>query len=223
MPLLPRYTHVINPKLKHIYLSFDDKGTLLIKSPKVTQQRIEKLLLSKASWITQSRKKIQNKKGRTLDFSQSCELYFLGEAHPFVLKLHDKKHVKLTFDGDIFTLYYSTYDENIFQKHIDKFYKLEAQAYIPQIVEKWSSTMALYHKRLSFRKTKRQWGSCSSKNDLSFNTMMMKLPIDVIQYIIIHELAHIKQKHHQKAFWKLVETYLPHYKVQVTKLKEYTT
>ena len=83
--------------------------------------------------------------------------------------------------------------------------------------------MGVVPNKLSFRKTKRQWGSCSAKNDLSFNTMMMKLPQDVIQYIIVHELAHITHKHHQKTFWECVEAYLPEYKTQVKELKNYTT
>jgi len=223
MSLLPQYIHIVNPKLKHIYLSFDDRGELVIKSPKVSQKQIEQLLLKKASWITQAREKFQLKKGRALDFSSSPELYFLGEVHKLDLIVYEKKRTKLTFDGDQFTLYYSIYDESVFQSHIDKFYKKEAKHYIPKVVQECATTMQLSYHLISFRKTKRQWGSCSAKNDLSFNTMMMKLPLDVIQYIVIHELAHIKHKHHQKAFWALVETYLPTYKTQVKELKNYTT
>ena len=223
MGLLPQYRHIINPKLKHIYLSFDDGGELIIKSPKVSQKQIEQLLLKKASWITKSREKFQSKKGRLLDFDTTSELYFLGESHTLSLIPYEKKRTKLMFDGDTFTLYYGTYDESIFQTHLDKFYKEEAKQYIPKIVNEWSDKMNLHYNKISFRKTKRQWGSCSAKNDLSFNTMMMKLPLDVIQYIVVHELAHIKHKHHQKAFWTLVASYLPAYKTQVKELKNYTT
>ena len=83
--------------------------------------------------------------------------------------------------------------------------------------------MALVPTNIRFRKTKRQWGSCSGKNVLSFNTMLMKLPLSVIQYIIVHELAHIKHKHHQKSFWKLVEEHLPDYRQRVAELHTYTT
>jgi len=223
MSFLPQYIHHINPKLKHIYLSFDEKGNLIIKSPKVSQKRIEQLLIKKASWITKSRKKLQNKKGKALDFSKTCELYFLGESHTLQFIHYDKKRTKLSFDGDTFTLSYSVYDENIFQRHIDNFYKKEAQSYIPSLLNQWTKTMQLEYRALSFRKTKRQWGSCSSQNNLSFNTMIMKLPLDVIQYIIVHELAHIKHKHHQKTFWNFVALYLPQYKIQVQELKKYTT
>ena len=223
MSLLPQYTHIVNPKLKHIYLTFDNEGNLVIKSPKVSQRKIEQLLLKKSSWINTSREKIQQKKGKPLDFSNTLELYYLGKAYPLHLVQHSKKRIHFDFDGEKFTLFYHTYDERLFQIHFDRFYKNEAQGHIPSRVEFWAEKMGLTPTNLRFRKTKRQWGSCSGKNVLSFNTMMMKLPHDVIQYIIIHELAHIKHKHHQKDFWQLVEQYEPVYKTQVKELKKYTT
>lgn len=221
MSLLPNYTHIIKPALKHIYLSFDDEGNLIIKSPKVSQKHIEQLLLKKSSWISKSREKIKNKKGKMLNFKQISELYFIGKPYPLIL-MHHEKRTKLHFDGQCFTLRYNIYDENTFQKHLNNFYKEEAKKYMPQHIENWANTMRLKPKNITFRKTKRQWGSCSGKNNLSFNTMIMKLPQDVIQYIIIHELAHIKHKHHQKQFWELVEQYLPTYKTKVEILKSYT-
>jgi len=223
MSLLPHYIHIINPKLKHIYLSFNEEGELIIKSPKVSTKQIEQLLLKKASWINNSRKKFKEKKGKHIDFTSKRELYFLGEAHQLQLVVYEKKRTTLGFDGDIFTLYYSVYDEKVFQRHIDTFYKEEAKQYIPELVNTWAKVMGLVYNNISFRKTKRQWGSCSGRNDLSFNTMMMKLPLDVIQYIIVHELVHIVHKHHQKSFWQLVEKYLPEYKTQVKELKNFTT
>jgi predicted metal-dependent hydrolase len=224
MSLLPRYTHIINPKLKHIYLSIDDKGDLIVKSPKVSQQKIEKLLLSKASWINRSREKVKQKKGKEVSFTQeNSELYFLGECHTLKLIKHDKKKTEFHFNGDTFLLSYNLYNERAFLKKIDQFYKNEATLYITPLLHKWSKKMNLPVKKLSFRKTKRQWGSCSANNNISINTMIMKLPLKVIEYIVVHELAHIKHKHHQKEFWKLVESYLPEYKLLIKELKNYTT
>ena len=223
MSLLPHYIHIVNPRLKHIYLTLNDEGELVIKSPKVSSRQIENLLLKKSSWISNARKRFQAKKGKSIDFSQESELYFLGESHALILVAYDKKRTKLHFDGDTFMLYYSHYDENIFQKHIDTFYKNEATRYIPEYVKKWAEVMSVHPQSIAFRKTKRQWGSCSANNRLNFNTMIMKLPLDVIQYIIVHELAHITYKHHQKAFWQCVERYLPAYKNQIKELKNFTT
>ena len=221
LPLLPAYTHIVNPKLKHIYLKFDDEGNLIIKSPKVSPSRIEALLLKKSAWINRAREKIATKKGRRIDFSQDTELYYLGIPYPIKLVSHPKKRTILLQNEKAFELRYHRYDENLFGQKIDSFYKEQAKIHIPPLIEKWSKRMDLMPTRITFRKTKRQWGSCSAKNALSFNTMMMKLPQNVIEYIIVHELAHIRHKHHQKAFWELVETYLPDYKKRVRELKTY--
>ncbi len=222
MNILPRYTHIVNNRLRHTYLTFDEEGNLLIKSPKVSQAYIEKLLLKKSAWINRSREKILEKKGKVLDFRHPETLYLYGRTHVLKLEKHTKKRTKLVLDEEEFILYYSDYNEKVFQKHINNFYKEEARQFLPSLVERWSEIMGLKPNKISFRKTKRQWGSCSAKNDLSFNTMIMKLPRDVIQYIIVHELAHIKHKHHQKSFWNEIERYMPEYKHSVAELKKYS-
>jgi len=221
--ILPHYIHIIKPKLKHIYLSFNEEGNLVIKSPKVSQIHIEKILLKKASWIQKSRKKFETKKGKILDFTQDSEIYFLGEAHPLTLTQTTKKYTKLTFDGDVFNLHYHIWDPTIFIRHIDAFYKKEIEQYLPLLVEKWAKTMQVTPGKTRFRKTKRQWGSCSANNDLSFNTQLMKLPLSTIEYVVVHELTHITHKHHQKSFWEHLARYLPDYTLQINTLKTYTT
>ena len=223
MYLFPQYKHIVNPKLKHVYLSFDEEGLLIIKSSKISTKQIEQLLLKKSSWIQASQKKIHDKKGKAIAFNKKPIFYYLGKSYSIDLIKHQKKRTIHSFHDNILTIHYSVYDESIFQKHIDLFYKNEAQKYLPILVKQWSIRMNLSYMKISFRKTKRQWGSCSSNNHLSFNTMMMKLPKNVIEYIIVHELAHIEYKHHQKDFWKLVEQYLPNYKETVKILKQFTT
>lgn len=224
MDFLPRYTHIVNHKIKHTYLSFDEKGNLIIKSPGVSQNYIEKLLLTKAKWINCSREKILNKKGRTVDFNTETKLLFMGKLYP--IQLQQQKQKRTTFsikDDTYFLLHYHCYDTTLFQKKIDQFYKEEAKKKIFPLVENWAKKMALYPNKISFRKAKCQWGSCSSKNNLSFNTMMMKLPPSLMEYIVVHELAHIQYKHHQKNFWECIEKYLPYYKTLTQELKTYTT
>lgn len=97
-------------------------------------------------------------------------------------------------------------------KNLDNFYKNEAQKLIPILVDKHSKIMNLESNSISFRKNKRTWGSCNQKNDLKFNILLMKFPIEIIEYVVIHELSHIKHKNHSKKFWDLVGEYCPDYK-----------
>jgi len=220
---LPTYTHIVNPKLKHTYLSFDEVGNLIIKSPRVPQRYIEQLLIKKSAWIRKSREKIVQKKGKMTDLAEEGKLYYKGTVYPLRLFFHDKERSILRFEEEIFSFYTRQYNATQLEKQVAHFYRKEAEEFLPEIVERCAQRMQLFPEAIRFRKTKRQWGSCSGKNILSFNTMLMKLPEDVIEYVIIHELAHIKYKHHQKSFWELVERYIPFYKEKIKELHTYTT
>lgn len=97
-------------------------------------------------------------------------------------------------------------------KDLDKFYKEEIQKIIPSLVEKYSNLMQLYPTKISYRKNRRTWGSCNFKNELNFNILLAKYPIFIIEYIVIHELAHIQHKNHSKDFYFLVDKFSPNYK-----------
>ena len=97
-------------------------------------------------------------------------------------------------------------------KNLDSFYKDEIKIIIPPLVEKYSKLMKLYPNSINYRKNKRTWGSCNYKNDLKFNTQLCKFPKFIAEYVVIHELAHIKHKNHSKKFWDLVNEFCPDYK-----------
>lgn len=97
-------------------------------------------------------------------------------------------------------------------KNLDLFYKKEIQKILPAKLEEYSRKMSLFPTSISYRKNKRTWGSCNYKNGLNFNILLMKFPIEVMEYVIVHELAHIKHKNHSKDFWNLVAVYCPNYK-----------
>ncbi len=97
-------------------------------------------------------------------------------------------------------------------KNIDNFYKKEILKYFPNLVDDYAKKMNLFPTSIKYRKNKRTWGSCNYKNGLNFNILLMKFPIELMEYVVIHELAHIKHKNHSKKFWDLVEEFCPNYK-----------
>jgi len=225
----PNYKLLINPKLKYIHLTINEEGELVVKTPSNNQHQIAQLLHKKKDWIEKAQKRFTQKKGKIPSFENSKnELYYLGKAFPLILtKIPFKNSNNIIsfkyLPQESFTIEYNEVNKIEFLNQIDEFYKYKAKETIVPMVEKQANVMSLYPTAISFRKTKRQWGSCSSKNRLSFNTGLIKLPLDVIQYVIIHELTHIKHKHHQKAFWQEVERYSPNYKELELQLKEYLT
>ena len=97
-------------------------------------------------------------------------------------------------------------------KNIDTYYRKKIEEILPLRVEELAKEMNLFPSSISFRKNKRTWGSCNFQNHLTFNILLMKYPIEVMDYVIVHELAHIKHKNHSKDFWNLVAVYCPDYK-----------
>jgi len=221
--LLPRYTHIVNPRLKHTYLSFDDEGELVIRSPKVSQRYIETLLLKKAAWIERAREETLSKKGRADTIRENGYFYLLGK--PYTLRFEPSNSMRAALirqEDSTFLFRYTYFDHDRCLGKIEAFYKQEIARTIPPLIDRWSDLMGVSPLAIRYRKTRRQWGSCSTNNTLSFNTMLMKVPIEAIEYVVVHELAHIIHKHHQPAFWKLVSKHLPDYKARQDLLRQFT-
>ncbi len=141
------------------------------------------------------RKKAWLEKNLSKKFKNSLlknEFYFLGQKH-----------------------------KNLDERSLDNFYKKESKKIIPSLVDKYSEIMQLFPTSIKYRKNRNTWGSCNYKNGLNFNILLVKFPLEVIEYIIIHELAHIKYKNHSKEFWALVYKYCPDYKKREKLLKSF--
>ena len=94
-----------------------------------------------------------------------------------------------------------------------------AQEYIPPRVAEFSRVMELYPNGVKITSAKTRHGSCSGKNNLCFSYRLMRYPKEAVDYVIVHELAHIKHKNHQKEFYELIEKYMPDYKERQRLLK----
>ncbi len=222
MDMLSAYTHIIDPRLKYTHLRFDHGGNLIIKSPKMSQAQIEKILIKKAKWITQSRERLNKKKGKSLEFADGEMMYYLGDAYPICYQQVGTKNPSIKYDEkNGFSITYSAADTTILEKAVARFYKQKALELLPPIVDYFSKKTQLFPTKIGFRRAKSRWGSCNAQNAISLNYMMMKLPMESIEYIVLHELAHIRHKHHQKEFWQLVEKHMPEYKNHHNEIKKY--
>lgn len=98
--------------------------------------------------------------------------------------------------------------------------KIKARSLIPEKVAHFEKIMGVSSTGVKITSANTRWGSCSYKNSLCFSYKIMLLPDSLIDYIVVHELAHIIEKNHSAKFYKVVEKYLPDYKTRVKKLKE---
>ena len=213
--------HRTNKKIKRISLSLENKSDIIIKTPLgVKSHQLRELVTYHKKWILNTINKVPVK--NTFDFVHGGKLPFLGQQYPIKLEQNDKIiNVKVDLKDDIFYIYYNemhqTYED--FTLGLIKYYKKVAQKTIDPLFDKWCYETKMYPENISYRKAKRRWGSCSYKNNISINYMLLQFPIDAIEYVVLHELCHIEEKNHSKRFWNLVSLYMPDYKKKEEILK----
>ncbi len=100
--------------------------------------------------------------------------------------------------------------------------RYQARGVILEHVEHWSAVMEITPKRVAVRNQRSRWGSASSLGNLNFNWRIAGLPPGIRDYVIIHELAHLRQMNHSPAFWAIVAGYCPGYKAHRKWLREHS-
>jgi predicted metal-dependent hydrolase len=106
---------------------------------------------------------------------------------------------------------------------LEQWYRMQAAKLIKARADKLSARLGLTYHRVTIRGQKTRWGSCSHKGNLSFNWKLIMAPQPVIDYIIIHELAHLKEMNHSKRFWELVAEHSPRWREHKQWLKDHET
>lgn len=89
---------------------------------------------------------------------------------------------------------------------------LRARKIFPERTAYFAKRMGVTYNRITIREQKTRWGSCSSVGNLNYNWKLVLMPPGVLDYVVVHELAHRREMNHSAAFWKVVATWMPDYK-----------
>lgn len=103
---------------------------------------------------------------------------------------------------------------------LEKYLRKEAKSAIIHCADRFCNQLGIEYKRISVKDQKSRWGSCSSKKNLNFNWRLVLAPNEVMEYVVAHEVAHLKHMNHSQSFWSCVEELYPSYKSSVRWLKE---
>lgn len=192
-------------------------GKVEVRAPVgVSKKDIDKFVTSKESWITDrlSRSKERQEQRATFALNYNELVLYGGKGYPIVAKLGDR----VGFDEEKFYMPPGLSTEQI--KHACvQIYRMLAKRDLTDKVLCFAKRMGVAPSAVKISGAKTSWGSCSSQRSLNFSWRLMMAEHAVVDYVVVHELAHIAEMNHSARFWAIVEGILPDYKERLQRLK----
>ncbi len=218
------YEHKTHPRARHIKLRVEHDGTVMVTSPKNTPTRlIEKFVQQNEPWIQTQLTKIDLKPKHHTEF----KVLIFGKEYKKVVEFLPNSPVgvgvyeqKVVFNPSD-PQKSEKEQQALFHKSLDRYLKNTAQHYILERTKQFAAKMNTTYKKITIRKQKTRWGSCSSTGNLNFNWQLVHFPPQIIDYVIVHELSHRTHMNHSSAFWALVNKFCPQYKSQQAWIKKH--
>lgn len=224
---IPYHIHR-SQRASRLTLKFGPQDGLQVVVPSqlsLAPEEIEKLLHSKKHWILRYWLRYpQLALPPKQHFTDGDLLLYLGRRYPLALT-YKSNGKRLVVQGitpqqqlgvglpERFRL---EQDADAITQALEAWYWEQASTYILPRATQLATSHGFRFGKATIRDQKTRWGSCSSQGNLNFNWRLMMAPPEVIDYIILHELCHLKQMNHSRQFWQLVESHCPGYQTQET-------
>ncbi len=188
-----------NRRSKNIRISVKPDKSVHVSFPYYVSSREVAAFVSKNEhWILTQQQKFEERKSS------------IEEGSMVKTKLYEVSFIQGDEDsgkriGDFITLkiadFSSENSKRFIENTLTSIYRFEAKKLLPPRLKELAELHDFHFNKITIRNNKRNWGSCSSKNNISLNLQMMKLPDELIDYILLHELVHTEIKNHSSEFW----------------------
>ncbi len=214
------YLIVRSNRAKHIRIKLSDKGALSLVLPSGTAERAgHSFIQSKSAWVEKNLNKLSITEKETIPLS--LDLRLLNELWQIEYADQSSNQIRLT-EYDDFNLGISGNTSDIKKLHsvINQWCKKKSSVVFKYMLEQLAEEHGFHYNDLSIRAQKTRWGSCSSKKNINLNCKLLFMPIEVVKYVMIHELCHTLEMNHSSRFWDLVADCDPEYKKHRKRLKE---
>lgn len=199
-----------------ISLHITRDGEIVVRAPHlIPNSVINAFLKQKESWILATLQKVHKRQPRGKKYKEGERFYYLGLERS--LRFYNGTEIKVEEEELLFPKAL----EFRIQKELHQWFQEKAREKIMQRLEFHSQKMQTSYSHLLFSDTKSKWGTCFPDNSLQFNWRLIMAPLLVLDYVIIHELAHTTEKNHSASFWRRVGRFTPAYKQHRKWLQEY--
>ncbi|TYQ15676.1 UNVERIFIED_CONTAM: hypothetical protein Cloal_2157 [Acetivibrio alkalicellulosi] len=211
---------LVRSKRKTIGIQVDQKGHVKVSVPlNISDKQVKDILKKKSSWIFRKQEELK-KIYKDIDDKRKLEdgqgIFFLGNEHFLkIQKVRDLSQSKVDLIGKDIIIYVDdnndVIDQDMVRFILKTWFVNKFKDIIKDRIEKYQYLIGVYPKKITIREQKTRWGSCSSKGNINLNWKLVMAPLEVLDYVIVHELCHMKEMNHSKNFWDIVRTVLPDY------------
>lgn len=223
-------TYKTSPRAKYIRITVKGRDEVIVTLPNgVTKSQAEAFVQKNKKWIDDKLEQAKEKHGDApAEYGIGTEF----KTKLTVVKVLETEKEKpfLKQEKDFLGIYIPigsyverTEWQELIKTQIEEQLKREAKYFLVKRTRELSTLKGIKIGKVSIRTTKSRWGSCSHNDDISLSVYLMTLPDELIDYVICHELAHVKEKNHSKAFWAHLEMLLPGAGKLDKEMKKYTT
>lgn len=207
---------LVRSKRKTLALIVEPDGQLTIRAPEQMKDAdIWQFVKKKEKWIERKQAQTRKKIGLPREFINGGTFPYLGQEIPLLIVSGQKPALVL---DKCFKLKETALEhaESVFEA----WYKEQAFEVLTKRVSFYAMKHSFEVKKVRISSARTRWGSCSTRGTLSFTWRLVLAPLDVLDYVVVHELCHLHELNHSEKFWARVEDILPDYKVRRTWLKE---
>ncbi len=225
-PSIGKVSYKRNLRAKRLSIRIKNTGEVKVTIPSVLSfNAAENFVLSKASWIVAKLHEIETQKQPIIHNGFNTRYHSLrfisGDLNNIKIN-YNKPYIDIIYPESIDIGHKSS--QTAAKKAIELAYRIEAKEILPQRLDTMATLKGFKYNKLTIRSSVTRWGSCSSKNNISLSLHLMKLPDELVDYILLHELCHTVQKNHGPKFWELLNRVTDGRAKQLAKeVKKYST
>lgn len=188
----------------------------------VPEQRIRAFVTAQRDWIDAARRRIADRARQipTLapaHYASGAKIPYQGRLLTLGIEPQNIKTMRIRMqDAERLIIYLPRSmmemdHQRCIKQALESWMKQQARQYATTLIERHAPTFDLQPRSLRIKTQKSRWGSCGPKNDINLNWLLILAPPSIIEYVVVHELCHIRHKNHSKDFWQLVAAHLPDY------------
>ena len=205
---------VVRKNIKNLYIRvYPPNGRVRVAAPlRLDNDAVRMAVISRLGWIRRQRAKFQQQE------RQSRREFVTGESHFFeggryrldVTERDGPPAVRLLNNSTLAMCVRPGADRNIREAVLDRWYRRHLRDRLPVLVAKWEPEMGVRVNEVRIRKMKTRWGTCNPvARRIWLNLELAKKPSSCLEYVVVHEMAHLIERRHNDRFWKLMDRFMP--------------